>query len=351
MNMRMMKMIMTHKFPYKWKLADGYPANGVQKHGKKVFTTFACGGGSSMGYKLAGYEVIGANDIDPQMEKVYKANHHPKHYILADIRKLKTIDLPQELFDIDLFDGSPPCSVFSTAGSREKAWGKEKQFREGQAKQTLDDLFFEYIDVVKRLQPKVVVSENVKGMLLGHAKGYVLEIFKRFEDAGYDTQLFLFNSATMGVPQRRERVFFLSRRKDLNLPKINLTFKEPEITFRDVEQVLDKKLNEKQKEPLTDLYAYYWKKAKIGDSVGKYKSVRKIAPYKAMNTINASSKLFHYAESRELTDQECVLCGSFPTDFNFLDVRPHYLIGMSVPPIMMAQVAHEIYNQWLSKIK
>lgn len=56
-----------NKFPYKWNLKDGYPAKGIEKHGLKVFSTFACGGGSSMGYKLAGYDVIGANDIDPQM--------------------------------------------------------------------------------------------------------------------------------------------------------------------------------------------------------------------------------------------------------------------------------------------
>ena len=50
-------------FNYKWYLKDGYPDKEVEKHNKKVFSTFACGGGSSMGYKLAGYDVIAANDI------------------------------------------------------------------------------------------------------------------------------------------------------------------------------------------------------------------------------------------------------------------------------------------------
>lgn len=62
-----------NSFPYKWYLKDGYPAKGIKNHKSTVFTTFACGGGSSMGYKLAGYDVIGANDIDPQMEKVFLA--------------------------------------------------------------------------------------------------------------------------------------------------------------------------------------------------------------------------------------------------------------------------------------
>ena len=73
-------------------------------------TTFACGGGSTMGYKLAGYDVVAANDIDPQMAKVYKANHNPKQFFLCGIKELlERNDLPQ----VDVLDGSPPCSVFS----------------------------------------------------------------------------------------------------------------------------------------------------------------------------------------------------------------------------------------------
>ena len=70
-----MTMTTKHKFPYKWYLKDGYPAKGIKPHNSKVFTTFACGGGSSMGYKLSGYSVIAANDIDPKMKKVYEENH------------------------------------------------------------------------------------------------------------------------------------------------------------------------------------------------------------------------------------------------------------------------------------
>lgn len=112
-----------NKFNYKWYLKDGYPENGIEKHNKKVFSTFACGGGSSMGYKLAGYDVIGANDIDIQMAKVYKKNHHPKYYYLESIIDFrKRNDLPDELYNLDVLDGSPPCSTFSLAGSREKVW-------------------------------------------------------------------------------------------------------------------------------------------------------------------------------------------------------------------------------------
>lgn len=90
-----------------------------------------------------------------------------------------------------------------------KPWNTEKVFREGQAKQRLDDLFLYFIAIAKRLQPKVVIAENVKGIIIGNAKGWVNQIVKGFDDAGYAVQIFLFNAARMGVPQKRERVFLL----------------------------------------------------------------------------------------------------------------------------------------------
>ena len=81
--------------------------------------------------------------------------------------------------------------------------------------QILDDLFFDFIATAKKLKPKVVVAENVKGIIEGKAKGYVKLILKGFDEIGYNTQLFLLNSSRMGVPQVRERVFFIGVRKDL----------------------------------------------------------------------------------------------------------------------------------------
>ena len=125
-----------HKFPYEWKISDGYPAKGIHYHGLKVFSCFSCGGGSTMGYKLAGYDVIGCNEIDPKMMAAYVANHKPKYSFLEPIQTFKLRqDLPKELYKLDILDGSPPCSSFSMAGNREKDWGKEKKFREGQVKQ------------------------------------------------------------------------------------------------------------------------------------------------------------------------------------------------------------------------
>ena len=177
---------MQHKFNYEWQLKN---ANFTKNKGK-VFSCFSCGGGSTMGYKLAGFDVIGCNEIDPKMMDAYTSNHNPKHSYLEGIQTFKLReDLPEELYNLDILDGSPPCSSFSMAGNREKDWGKEKKFREGQADQVLDNLFFDFIDLAKKLQPKVVVSENVKGMLLGNAKQYVRRIYAAFQEAGYQLRV------------------------------------------------------------------------------------------------------------------------------------------------------------------
>ena len=203
-------------------------------------------GGSSMGYKLAGFDVIGCNEIDKRMMNIYCKNHNPKFSYLEPIQTFKErTDLPPELYNLDILDGSPPCSTFSIAGSREEAWGKMKKFREGQAEQVLDTLFFDFIDLAKKLQPKVVVAENVKGLLLGEAKDYVKRIYQGFEDAGYYCQHWLLDAQYMGVPQRRQRMFFICLRKDLaepflervslfeELPRLNMVFNERPILFKE----------------------------------------------------------------------------------------------------------------------
>lgn len=111
---------------WKWSFAD-YPK---EKNGLKVFSCFACGGGSTMGYKLTGCDVIGDLEIDPRMNEVYVKNHHPKYNYLMDIRdfnKLSDDELPEELFDLDILDASPPCSSFSVCGERERHTGVKRR--------------------------------------------------------------------------------------------------------------------------------------------------------------------------------------------------------------------------------
>ena len=348
-----------HKFPYKWNLADGYPAKGIEPNGCKVFGTFVCGGGSTMGYKLAGFNHLGGVEIDPEVGKVYQINHKPKHFYLEDIRLFnKRDDLPDELYSLDLLDGSPPCSSFSMAGNREKDWGKKKQFREGQKVQRLDDLIFEHVRTIEKLQPKVALLENVKGLITGNAKAYAKLLKTSFEGAGYRVQVFLLNAASMGVPQKRERVFFIGQRKDLGLPELRLGFNEPIIPYGKI------RINGVGENSFTEYDKDVWNRRVKGDrdygDILKRKEGRMsnwnsklIYDEEVCQTITSTSgsKLISFSEPKKLSNQELRNIGSFPLDYDFNNIDVKYLIGMSVPPVMTAQIAHQIWLQWLSKLK
>ena len=353
-----------HKFKYEWTLKD---ANFTKDKGK-VFSCFACGGGSTMGYKLAGFDVIGCNEIDPKMIEAYKTNHNPKYAYLEPIQTFKLRkDLPKELYDLDILDGSPPCSSFSMAGNREKDWGKEKKFREGQANQVLDNLFFDFIDLAKELQPKVVVAENVSGLMMGAAKEYVKKIYIAFKEAGYQLRIepYLLDASKMGVPQRRRRVFFIALRNDLanpfmekvdmfqEAPKLDLNFNEKEITFKEVNDS-----NDKTKEVGAQGRKDIWYKVTQGNYFssahpkGHYFQDYRLRFSDTVKTLVASSGngCWHPKYCRLLNKIELCRVGTYPQDYSFLKNKPKYLIGMSVPPVMTAQISSRIYEQWLSKI-
>lgn len=308
-----------------------------------------------MGYKLAGYDVIGNVEIDPRVMKVYQANNHPRFPYLMDVRdflKIPDADLPEELFHLDILDGSPPCSVFSTAGEREKAWNKEKVFREGQAKQKLDDLFFFFIRIAEKLKPRVVIAENVSGLLKGNAKGYVNEIFKAFDAAGYKTQLFLLNAAFMGVPQKRERCFFIAQRKDQDFSKLTLKFDEKPIVFG--------KVRSERGKPYNGVYNKELALYKHGDkniSDIKERNNKKSSGFnhticaddEVHATVPSSGLAFRAYDKMLLSDDDCKSVSTFPQDYDFGDQIPKYVTGMSVPPVMMAQVATAVYEQWFNR--
>lgn len=319
-----------------------------------------------MGYKLAGFDVIGCNEIDPKMMKAYTANHRPQFSYCEPIQtfKLRT-DLPKELYNLDILDGSPPCSSFSMAGNREKDWGKEKKFREGQTKQVLDNLFFDFIDLVKELQPKVVIAENVKGLLLAGAQKYVAEILKQFSDAGYYVDYRLLDASKMGVPQRRERVFFTAIRKDLysgefsdlfgTRAKLDLKFSEIGIPFGEIfisgtkERILKgeaRRLWGSRIDSDIDLENISRRQGRP-NFMFNHKFIKSNKP---ANTITGNDCCCLYDEPRYRCKTELCDCGTYPHDYNFSGVKPEYLIGMSVPPVMMAQIATRVYCEWLLPI-
>lgn len=318
----------------------------------KVFSTFSCGGGSSMGYKRAGFDVIGNVEIDPKMNDLYITNHHPKYNYCQDLREFnKREDLPEELLGIDILDGSPPCTSFSTAGVRDRDWGKAKKFREGQEVQTLDDLFFVFLDTVEKLQPKIVVAENVTGLITGKAKGYVNMIIKRFHDLGYEVQIFKLNAAFMDVPQARERVFFIANR--MKYPKLRLEFDHDVITFGEVRSEKGEPVGEGQitktlleRANAKDRKLEHTLKRLTGEK-GKYYSSMLIQDAQVAPTVTSAGMYFRLYDKLQLSEADFRNVQTFPQDYNFKKQSAQYVCGMSVPPNMMANIATEIYKQWL----
>lgn len=182
-----------------------------------VISTFSGGGGSCLGYKMAGGKILVCNEFVSEAVKTYKKNFKETVVIEKDIRKITGKEMLESAglkrFELDIFDGSPPCAAFSTAGKRSSGWGKVKQYSD--KKQIVDDLFFEYIRLLDEIKPKMFIAENVKGLTMGKAKGYLKEIFNLMKTSGYNVKCKVLNSYNYGVPQSRERLIFVGVRNDI----------------------------------------------------------------------------------------------------------------------------------------
>ena len=335
-----------NRFDWNWNLADIKQDKDVN-----VFSTFSCGGGSSMGYKRAGFRVIGNVEIDAKINEMYVKNFHPKYNFCMDLREFNGLEkIPDELYGIDILDGSPPCTTFSMSGKREKTWGVEKKFREGQATQTLDDLFFVFMDTVEKLRPKIVIAENVVGIVLGNAKGYCNLIVKRFRELGYDLQIFRLNAANMDVPQARERIFFIANNQ--GFPKLNMEFRYDPIYFGKIREekgdpvggevikslLMKAKNNDKT---IAQVYARY----NHGES--KYFDSSILHDEDIPSTLTSGGDNYRFYDRMKCTGNDYRNMQTFPQDYDFNGNDPHYVCGMSVPPNMMANIATEVYEQWL----
>ena len=210
---------MTDKPPYRVPtLAE---VKALPDNGLRVASLFAGGGGSSLGYRMAGFRVLYANEFVDAAADTYQANADPT--TVVDRRDIRTIT-GQDILDatnlrpgeLDVLDGSPPCASFSTAGRRAAKWGQVSDYSE--TRQRTDDLFYEYARIVEEVQPRSFVAENVSGLVKGVSKGYFRAILARLRAAGYRVDARLLDASRLGVPQRRQRLIFVGTRLDLDTP-------------------------------------------------------------------------------------------------------------------------------------
>lgn len=303
-----------------------------------------------MGYKKAGFEVIGNVEIDPKINQAYLFNNKPKYNYLEDLREFnKRVDLPEELYQLDILDGSPPCTTFSTAGKREATWGKKKKFREGQTAQTLDDLFFVFLDTVEKLKPKIVVAENVTGILKGKAKGYINLVIKRLQGLGYDVQVFALNSAHMDCPQARHRAFIIANNQGYK--KLKLVFDNDIYLFEDVKTQQGKPITSELVLKLLDAARPNdYRLADVNKRISGHNSMfGGIITHdkQVCQTITSGGQFYRFEDKTKFSDEDLIRCSTFPADYNFRGNDVQYTVGMSVPPNMMANIAMEIWEQWL----
>lgn len=187
----------------------------------KIIDLFAGVGGLSYGFAHDNnFEIIAANEILPNMAKAYELNHPSVKVYCKDIKKFGIEDLEKDFGikkgEIDLIVGGPPCQAYSTVGKR-----------------LIDDpkgkLFQEYYRILKELDPKVFLFENVKGLLSMQGGELLKTIISLFESLGYKVVYKVLNSADYGAPQIRERVIIIGT-------KLNSKFNYPKPTHYNPEE-------------------------------------------------------------------------------------------------------------------
>ena len=320
------------------------PSNGI-----RVASLFSGGGGSSCGYRMAGCDVVFASEFIDEASNTYRQNF-PSTYV--DSRDIRDVS-PESVMEIvgltkgqlDILDGSPPCSSFSMAGNREKGWGEVKSYSDKQ--QRTDDLFFEYIRMVKGIQPRVFVAENVSGLVKGKARGYYKSIYASLVECGYKVRAKVLDASRLGVPQRRQRLIIIGIRNDIEefdaypkpLPYV--------YTVRDAIGSIKSK-----PETITCMSKYCtgreWQKLKQGEQSSKYFSLVRAHLDEPCPTITASTcrqvasaGVAHPTECRKFSLLELKRLCSFPDDYQLTGNfgQKGERLGRAVPPVMMMHIA------------
>lgn len=310
-----------------------------------VISTFSGCGGSSLGYKLAGGKILLAVEMDENAVKTYKLNFPDTKIFYGDIHNLtaeKCLELtglkPGEL---DIFDGSPPCQGFSTSGKRDFCDPRNQ-------------LYNEYIRLLRGLKPKVFVMENVSGMVKGKMKLIFADILKELKSSGYKVSARLMNAMYYNVPQSRQRLIFIGVRNDLNITPSHPKPQSKPIT---VGKALKDVAPEFIKYSDNQFVRKILFKVKPGEKLDKYHpkcnyfNYTKLSNDKPCPTITkAGFKKFFHESGRCITIREAKKLASFPTDFKFVGPYSEQWarIGNSVPPNMMKAIATHIYKHILS---
>lgn len=302
-----------------------------------VISLFAGCGGSSLGYSMAGFREVLAVEWDKNAAATFRLNFPDTPIYQGDINELTDAEALRisgmKSGQLDLLDGSPPCQGFSTAGKRELTDNR-------------NDLFTQYIRLLRAFRPRIFVMENVSGLAKGKMRLILAEIFKELRASGYIVKMCIMDAAGLGVPQYRKRTIFIGIRKDLKLVP---TFPEP---LREIVTVMEAigHLPEGKKGNHSPEVIGAWYRCqpnislrKVNKFVGSFQSVR-LNPSKPSPTQIKAHRNWRWDIPRQLTIKEMALIQSFPEQFHYrnnISLNQHQ-IGNSVPPLMMYEIARHL---------
>lgn len=371
-------------------LKDVHDASSQNKF--NVISTFAGGGGSSTGYRLAGGKILCVNEFVEEAQKTYHENYPDTPILPGDIKELTGKDFLDAagigVGELDILDGSPPCSAFSVAGvlshgaggKHSDGWGKTKLYSDGKMVENIEDLFFEFLRIAEYIKPKVIVAENVAGLTMGEAKEYFNKITNTFEKIGYDVSAKVLNSVNYGVPQTRTRVIFIGVREDVTAD-VGLTFMNIASIFPEgdgkvisLEEAFEGL--EYDQEEVDYLIKRWTASAHYKDTValmpldppkvltgadyhpkGHHFNVKRCSRFHPSPTVTATGAGetgaggCHWIEPRKFTIAELKRIMSLPDDFILTGRhgKKAERIGRMVPPLMMKAIAEAVFTNVLEK--
>lgn len=329
----------------------------------KVLDLFCGAGGLSKGFEMAGFETVLA--VDMWKDAIYTYNKNLGQKAICMDVKLLDDEYLEKIGTITGIIGGPPCQGYSQAGKRD-------------INDPRNYLYLEYCRIVEKIMPEFFVIENVKGILTLNDGSFVKDILKRFGNLGYEVNFKLLTASDYGVPQKRERIFFIGTKKSgfqfPNKTKDAVSFKEAISDLIDcgnneaICEYINPPANEYQslmRETSELLYNHNITKIsdtikqerinmlKCGQDVRTLPGIYRISygcdmmrslPDVPCRVIMTKMAHIHYEKNRYLTARECARIQSFPDDFIFYGSRSsqYKQIGNAVPPLLAYNVAKQV---------
>lgn len=303
---------------------------------------------------MAGYRELLAVEWNDNAVETFKLNFPDIPVYHGDIHGL-TVEQCLELAGVEmgelgLLDGSPPCQGFSTAGKR-------------QIDDKRNQLYMQFVRLLRGLQPKVFVMENVSGLVKGKMKLIFADIMCELKVSGYKVRCKLLNAKYFNVPQSRQRLIFIGVREDLGE---EVSFPRAQEKPRTVREAIGKLCGSDIAPTLvrkTDKFASFMKDVKPGKTAGQYLGTgfnwTKARMDKPCPTLPKAVSwggyhmVWHPEEHRNFSIREQCRLQSYPDSFvfdcNFKKASNH--IGNSVPPLFMRAIANHIRSEILEPIR